>query len=118
MEAHQNNSLPDIQSSGDERNIHINRVGVRGIELPIAVADEDGVQHTVAKLAMTVALPADRRGTHMSRFIAIMESQSEPFTAQTAGRIAEQMLSELDACESTFEVRFPFFLRKSAPVII
>lgn len=74
MEAPQTNSLPDIQSSGDPRNIRINRVGVRGVELPVTVADEADIQHTVARLTMTVALPPDRRGTHMSRFIGILEA--------------------------------------------
>lgn len=110
------NSLPDIQSSGDPRNIRINRVGVRGVELPVTVADEADIQHTVARLTMTVALPPDRRGTHMSRFIGILEAQTEPYTIEVVQSTIQAMLAELQAQEGTFEIRFPFFLRKAAPI--
>ena len=116
MEAPQTNSLPDIQSSGDPRNIRINRVGVRGVELPVTVADEADIQHTVARLTMTVALPPDRRGTHMSRFIGILEAQTEPYTIEVVQSTIQAMLAELQAQEGTFEIRFPFFLRKAAPI--
>lgn len=116
MEAPQTNSLPDIQSSGDPRNIRINRVGVRGVELPVTVADEADVQHTVARLTMSVALPPDHRGTHMSRFIGILEAQTEPYTIEVVQSTIRAMLAELQAQEGTFEIRFPFFLRKAAPI--
>ena len=94
MEAPQTNSLPDIQSSGDPRNIRINRVGVRGVELPVTVADEADVQHTVARLTMSVALPPDHRGTHMSRFIGILEAQTEPYTIEVVQSTIRAMLEK------------------------
>lgn len=116
MEAQHKNNLPDIQSTEDGRNIIIDRVGVRGVELPVTVADEDAVQHTVASLTMTVALPATSKGTHMSRFIALLEERTDPITAETVRDLAGEMLRQLQAVEGTVEIRFPFFLRKTAPV--
>ena len=78
MEADQKNILPDVQSTQDGRNIAIDRVGVRGVSLPIVIEGKNGPQHTVATLTMTVALPADQKGTHMSRFIALMDELREP----------------------------------------
>ena len=115
MEAPQTNSLPDIQSSGDPRNMP-HHSGVRGVELPVTVADEADVQHTVARLTMSVALPPDHRGTHMSRFIGILEAQTEPYTIEVVQSTIRAMLAELQAQEGTFEIRFPFFLRKAAPI--
>ena len=109
-------ALPDIQSSEDKRNITINRVGVRGVKLPVAVAGRDGVQHTIADLTMTVALDARRKGTHMSRFISVMENLHEPLSPTVMRRLLEDMLEVLQAVSGTIDVRFPFFLRKVAPV--
>ena len=108
--------LPDVQSSHDGRNIPINRVGVRGVKTPLVVAGRDGEQHTVAELAMTVALPADQKGTHMSRFIAMLEEHGEPFSAETMRHLMLDMLDRLNAVDGTIEVRFPYFIRKTAPV--
>ena len=87
MEAENKTTLPDVQSSEDERNIAINRVGVRGIRLPVIVAGREAPQHTVADITMTVSLPADKKGTHMSRFIALMEELSEPLDADLMRRL-------------------------------
>lgn len=116
MEAENKTTLPDVQSSEDERNIAINRVGVRGIRLPVIVADREAPQHTVADITMTVSLPADKKGTHMSRFIALMEELSEPLDADLMRRLFAEMLERLHAEDGTIEIRFPFFVRKIAPV--
>ncbi|MDO5530502.1 GTP cyclohydrolase FolE2 [Sutterella sp.] len=116
MEAEFSQSLPDVQSTGDERQIAIDRVGVRGIELPVLVAGRDGPQHTIASVTMTVALPADKKGTHMSRFVALMEDHREPLDADSVRSIYSDMLERLQAVEGTIEIRFPFFVRKAAPV--
>ena len=68
-----NNNLPDVQSSADPRNIDIEYVGVKGIELPVTVESADGVQHTIAQIGMFVALPAEHKGTHMSRFLGLLK---------------------------------------------
>lgn len=116
MEAEHQAILPDVQSSQDVRNIAIDRVGVRGVTLPIVIDGRDGPQHTIAKLTMTVALPATQKGTHMSRFIALMETHSEPINAEVMKSLLRRMLEELHAQAGTIEIRFPFFVRKLAPV--
>ncbi len=115
----QNNTkinLPDVQSSHDMRNIAITRVGVRNITLPVVIASPNGPQHTVATVSMTVSLPADQKGTHMSRFIALMEAHTEPLDAARIEVLMSEMLDQLGAQSGTIEIRFPFFVKKVAPV--
>lgn len=116
MEADQKNILPDVQSTQDGRNIAIDRVGVRGVSLPIVIEGKNGPQHTVATLTMTVALPADQKGTHMSRFIALMDEVKEPFSEAVMRRLIAEMLDRLHAVSGTIDISFPFFVRKIAPV--
>ena len=70
--------LPDVQSSADRRNIPIRRVGVKGIRTPILVKSQSGAQHTVADVEMYVSLPADKKGTHMSRFWTLLGGINKP----------------------------------------
>ena len=109
-------SLPDVQSSHDTRNIAITRVGVRNITLPIVVDSPNGPQHTVATVTMTVSLPADQKGTHMSRFIALIDEHTEPLSRDRIATMMDEMLEQLDAKSGSIEVRFPFFVKKTAPV--
>ena len=116
METTQINSLPDVQSSHDERNIAIDRVGIRRIKLPITVESEKGPQPTIATFTMTVALPADQKGTHMSRFVALMERHAYPLNATNIADVMKDMLETLHAKEGTLDIEFPFFVEKTAPV--
>ena len=116
MDADNKNTLPDVQSARDGRNIAINRVGVRGITVPITVQTKEGTLATVATVEMTVSLPADKKGTHMSRFVALMEEHSEPLNVNVVRSLMADMLKRLDAVDGTIELRFPFFIRKCAPV--
>lgn len=116
MDTDKKNTLPDIQSARDGRNIAIDRVGVRGITIPITVETAQGNLSTVATVCMTVSLPADKKGTHMSRFVALMEEHNEPLNVETVRLLMADMLQRLDAIDGTIEMRFPFFIRKSAPV--
>lgn len=116
MDADKKNTLPDVQSSRDGRNIAIDRVGVRGITLPITVSTQHGPFSTVATLCMTVSLPADKKGTHMSRFVALMEDHQESLDADVVRSLMADMLELLEAVDGTIEIRFPFFIRKTAPV--
>ena len=109
-------NLPDVQSAHDGRNIAIDRVGVRGVTLPIVIEGRNGPQHTVASIAMTVSLPADQKGTHMSRFIALMSERTDPLNVNVIRRLMGQMLENLHAVDGTIEIRFPFFVKKTAPV--
>lgn len=108
--------LPDVQSSTDERNIPIHRVGIREIQLPIQVMSEIGPQSTVGTFAMAVALPADQKGTHMSRFIALLEEWKDPLDAENLPQMMKDMLVRLHATEGTIEIQFPFFVQKVAPI--
>ena len=80
--------LPDVQSSADRRNIPIRRVGVKGIRTPILVKSQSGAQHTVADVEMYVSLPADKKGTHMSRFWTLLGGINKPFAPQMMEVIA------------------------------
>lgn len=108
--------LPDVQSTHDGRNIAIDRVGVRGVKLPLVIAGRSAPQHTVGTISMTVALPADKKGTHMSRFIALIDENKEPFSVEVVTRLMRRMLELLGATAGTIEIRFPFFVKKTAPV--
>ena len=109
--------LPDIQSLADLRNQPINRVGVKGLRYPVKLRMADGsVQATVAQIAMTVALGADVKGTHMSRFIEVLEGTAITLDPASLRAIMLQMLERLGAAEGHIEFSFPCFLRKAAPV--
>lgn len=71
------NAIADVQSSRDLRNLPINQVGIKDLRFPISLKSKEGEQSTVARLTMTVFLPADQKGTHMSRFVALMEKQTD-----------------------------------------
>ena len=109
-------SLPDIQSSLDPRNVPIEYVGVRGVTVPIQVQAQSSVQHTVATVGMYVALPADHKGTHMSRFLALLQAHNEPLSADTLKILMSEMLELLEAKEGRIDFEFPFFVNKLAPV--
>src|SRR5882672_3493101 len=108
--------LPDIQSASDPRNLPIQRVGVRSLTHPIMVATAHGPQPSVASVDMAVALPGDQKGTHMSRFIDVLQSARMPLSAAALRPLMQAMLARLDAAEGSIELRFPYFIMKSAPV--
>lgn len=108
--------LPDIQSQPDRRNLAIGGVGVKGVRYPVNIASAGLVTPTVATLAMTVGLPATVKGTHMSRFIELLEAQATPFNRTSFIAMAHNMLDRLHAESGTIEMRFPYFIKKTAPV--
>jgi GTP cyclohydrolase I len=108
--------LPDVQSGGDSRNIVIQRVGVKSVTYPVLVATEDGAQPSVAVIDMFVSLPADAKGTHMSRFLEVLEAFKAPLCAETLADLMTVMLRRLDAESGVIEMRMPYFVRKTAPV--
>ncbi|MFV0282505.1 MAG: GTP cyclohydrolase FolE2 [Castellaniella sp.] len=111
-------TMPDVQSGPDTRRIAIQRVGVRGVRHPLLVVTGAGQsQATVADWEMTVALPADEKGTHMSRFISLLESRrTEPMTPAALCAMAQSMLDLLQADVGDVTARFPYFIEKPAPV--
>lgn len=109
--------VPDVQNQTDLRKLPIDRVGIKDIRYPIRVLDKSGqVQHTVATFNMYVALPQHFKGTHMSRFIEILNSQSRELSVESFGEMSREMVQRLDAQAGYIEMRFHFFLKKIVPV--
>lgn len=109
--------LPDVQSSLDERQLAIQKVGVKGLRYPLAMVDAAGnVQNTIASIMMTVALPSELKGTHMSRFVEILEQKRPPLTPAALLVVLAEMLERLGATSGMIELRFPWFIAKTAPV--
>jgi GTP cyclohydrolase I len=110
--------MPDVQSSADTRHIPIQRVGIRGVRHPMLVQAGDGsALATVANWTLTVALPAEEKGTHMSRFVALLEKyRSTPMTPALFRAMAQEMLPLLHAESGDITAAFPYFVNKSAPV--
>ncbi len=108
--------IPDTQSGRDERHLEIQRVGVRAVRYPISLRVSGALQPSVAQWDLDVVLPADRKGTHMSRFVGWLDSLPSPVDASGLRRELTRMLDLLNATEGRVEARFPFFVRKRAPV--
>ena len=101
----------------DYRNIDIDQVGVKGIRYPITVLDKDmGSQQTVAKINMYVDLPRYYKGTHMSRFVEILNEHSRRISLQNFSQILQEMKDRLNAESAHMEITFPYFVKKAAPV--
>lgn len=110
-------SLPDVQASADARDICIDRVGVKGLAAPVRVRGLDGSeQHTVASLDMYVGLPGHQKGTHMSRFVEVLEAADAPLDYGSVRALLRAMVQRLEAESGEIDVRFPYFIRKLAPV--
>lgn len=110
------NAIADVQSSKDLRNIPINQVGIKDFRFPIVLETAEGRQNTVARLTMTVFLPADQKGTHMSRFVALMEERQEPLGFESLKKLTADMVKLLDSDSGRIVASFPFFRMKTAPV--
>jgi GTP cyclohydrolase I len=109
--------LPDIQATPDERALAIDRVGVKGVRYPLAVRMPSGAsQPTVAVFDLYVNLPPHVKGTHMSRFLELLEARREAFDIAAFGHLMRDMLARLDAQGGYIEARFPYFVEKIAPV--
>ena len=109
--------MKDIQNHKDDRNIDIDQVGVKGIRYPITVLDKNmGEQQTVAEINMYVNLPRYYKGTHMSRFVEILNEHSRRISLQNFSEILEEMKTRLNAESAHMEITFPYFINKIAPV--
>jgi len=110
-------AMPDVQSSLDTRRIAIQRVGVRSVRHPLTLAAPSGAQPTVADWELTVALPAHEKGTHMSRFVALLDTHTQqPMTPAGFCDMARDMLPLLNADKGDISASFLYFRRKTAPV--
>ncbi|MBE9504719.1 MAG: GTP cyclohydrolase I FolE2 [Proteobacteria bacterium] len=107
----------DMQSEKDTRNVEIQKVGVKNIKYPILVLDKKNKhQHTVATINMYVDLPHHFKGTHMSRFIEVLNLYHGEISVNNFGKILDEMKETLDAESAHMEVEFPYFIEKAAPV--
>jgi GTP cyclohydrolase IB len=115
--AHAIPEIPDIQSSHDTRRIDIDRVGIKDIRHPVVVRDRAGrEQHTVASFNMYVGLPHNFKGTHMSRFVEILNHHEYEITVESFKRMMAEMSDLLRAKVGHVEMTFPYFVMKAAPV--
>ena len=116
IEANKTSDMPDVQSSKDLRAIAINKVGIKDIRHPVQVKDRTGqVQHTVATFNMYVDLPHHFKGTHMSRFVEILNNHDWEITVDSFKTMLTEMTARLDADCGHIEMTFDYFVNKKAP---
>jgi GTP cyclohydrolase IB len=110
-------NIPDVQATPDSRKLAIDKVGVKAIRHPMRIQERSGgIQHTVATFNMYVGLPHHFKGTHMSRFVEILEAQEREITVDTFQQMVREMVEKLEAEEGQVEMSFPYFIEKKAPV--
>ena len=108
--------LPDVQSHVDGRDLCIDAVGIKDVRYPLTIRSGGKVLPTIATLSMTVGLPAVTKGTHMSRFVELLEAQDAALDQAGFKAMLFDMLDRLDARNGAIEMRFPYFAQKTAPV--
>ncbi len=109
--------IEDVQASADTRQIAINKVGIKDIRHPVRVKDRsEGEQHTIANFNMYVYLPHNFKGTHMSRFVQILNTHEREITVDSFKQMLIEMAERLESEEGHIEMTFPFFINKKAPV--
>ena len=110
-------SIEDVQARADTRRIPIDKVGIKGIRHPVRVRDRSGgEQHTIATLDMFVTLPHDFKGTHMSRFVEILNDHEYEITVESFRVMLKEMTGLLEAKSGYIRMSFPYFINKAAPV--
>jgi GTP cyclohydrolase IB len=114
---HLPDTIADVQSSADTRRIAIDRVGIRALRHPVRVRTRDGrIQHSIATFSLSVRLPHNLKGTHMSRFVELLESDLDAVDGTSFEDLLAKMVTRLGASEGEIRMAFPFFLEKTAPV--
>lgn len=109
--------MKDVQNEKDTRNQEIQKVGVKGVRYPITVLDKkEGFQHTVATINMYVDLSPHFKGTHMSRFIEILNKYRGQIGIKELTSIIQEIKKKLKAKSAFIEIEFPYFIEKQAPV--
>ncbi|MBL8472461.1 MAG: GTP cyclohydrolase I FolE2 [Rhodocyclaceae bacterium] len=109
--------MADVQAYADSRRLAIDKVGIKSIRHPVKVSDRSGgVQHTIATFNMYVSLPHNFKGTHMSRFIEILNAQAREISVDSFEEMLREMIERLEAETGHIEMAFPYFVNKSAPV--
>jgi len=109
--------IADVQGSPDSRRLAIDKVGIKDIRHPVRITDRSGgEQHTVATFSMYVELPHNFKGTHMSRFVQVLNQHEREISVRTFRSMIGEMAELLEADKGHVEMRFPFFVNKKAPV--
>src|SRR6266550_8741006 len=109
--------LHDKQSERDHRELRIDKVGVRGLRFPIQIRDKaHALQNTVATIGLFVDLPKEFKGTHMSRFLEVLNAHGSVMHVENIPGILQAMQSKLHAATAHLEMEFPYFMTKKAPV--
>src|SRR5271165_5997322 len=109
--------LDDKQSERDHRELRIDKVGVRGLRFPIQVQDKTRkVQNTVATIGMFVDLPKEFKGTHMSRFVEVLNAHGSIIHVENITDILRSLQRKLNSATSHIEIEFPYFMSKKSPV--
>jgi len=107
----------DIQNEKDNREIPIDKVGVKNIKFPIIVQDrKNETQHTVADIDIFVELPKEHRGTHMSRFLEVLNSYHKESLIDNLKPLLSEVKNKLNSKKAYISIRFPYFIEKKAPV--
>jgi len=111
------NGIADVQNSADTRRIPIDKVGIKDIRHPVRVKDRSvGEQHTIASFNMYVNLPHNFKGTHMSRFVQILNTHEREITVESFREMLKEMTDRLEADSGHIEMNFNYFVNKAAPV--
>ncbi len=109
--------LKDVQNIRDDRNIAIDKVGIKNITYPIQLKDRSkGSQSTIANISLSVRLPQEFKGTHMSRFVEVLNRYKDNISLANVGELLDDMRKTLNSDESHCEFTFPYFMEKTAPV--
>ena len=109
--------IEDVQGHPDTRRIRIDKVGIKDIRHPVRIADRDGgEQHTVATFNLYVDLPHNFKGTHMSRFVEILNRHEREISVQSFREMLTEVTERLEAEVGHVEMRFPYFMTKAAPI--
>lgn len=117
MTAVTENKIADVQSSADTRQIAIDKVGIKDIRHPVRVKDRsEGEQHTIANFNMYVNLPHNFKGTHMSRFVEILNQHEREISVESFKTMLSEMAERLEADSGHIEMSFPYFINKKAPI--
>src|SRR6187397_1205306 len=117
MKAKDLQNIPDVQAAPDSRKLAIDQVGVKAIRHPVRIMERTGgVQHTIASFNMYVGLPHQFKGTHMSRFVEILNAHEREISPDTFRLMLREMVAKLEAKSGHIEMTFPYFVNKKAPV--
>ena len=115
-------NIPDVQSDPDSRKLAIDKVGIKAIRHPVRIQERGSTerapkgQHTIALFNMYVGLPHHFKGTHMSRFVEILNSHEREISVESFETIVREMVQRLEAQAGRIEMSFPYFINKAAPV--